>query len=117
MVTQTAIANNTKNAAGVLQHSPIALVHCLLGRLTVGSSKQKQNLQAYHFVHEPAALNLEDKAMLIWQNVKTANCLDRVWVRVSQIGKVGEVMLAYEEVCSLPAGAQHFIKSEADKGL
>jgi len=60
---------------------------------------------------------LEDKAIFIWQNVKTAYCLDRVWVRVSQVGKVGEVMLAYEEVCSLPAGAQHFIKSEADTDL
>jgi len=81
------------------------------------AAEAKQSLQVYHFVHKPTALNLEDKAMFIWQNVKTAYCLDRVWVRVSQVGKVGEVMLAYEEVCSLPAGAQHSIKSEADKGL
>ncbi len=55
--------------------------------------------------------------MFIWQNVKTAYGLDRVWVRVSQVGKVGEVMLAYEKLCSLPAGAHHSMKPEADKGL
>lgn len=69
----------------------------------------KQNVPLYHFVQKPVALDLEDKAMFIWQNVKTAYGLDRVWVRVPQVGKVGEVMLAYEEVCSLPARAQHSI--------
>jgi len=58
---------------------------------------------------------LEDEAIFIWQNVETAYGLDRIWVGVSQVGKVGEVMLAYEEVCSLPAGAQHSIKTKADK--
>ncbi len=60
-------------------------------------------MQAHHFIHEAAALNLEYKPCVHLQHVKTPDGLDRVWVRVSQVGKVGEVMLTDEKLCSLPA--------------
>ena len=57
----------------------------------------------YHLIQETTAFYLEDIAIGILQDIKTVDCLDRVWVWVPLACKVCEVVLAHQSLCSLPA--------------
>lgn len=65
---------------------------------------------AYHLIQEAAAFYLENISIIILQDIKPVDGLNRVWVWVSLAGKVREVMLAHQHLSSLPAQhVQHIV--------